>query len=424
MKLFFPESFGQIDYVGYNHAVSLFHKALKDRITKDTNEADARVYFNLPYYQRPQELTATGLPLIVFTMFETTVVPSNWVRFLNKFADVVIVPSYWNFVNFKRSGVKKPILVVSLGYDPEKFQIIKKSEMKELYVYMWQGVSLDMGGRKGYDTVLHAYRELRKEGKIGNDSRLIIKVRPHRLKAIEMFKVDTGDGIIIEQRNILRTSMMEMYKKVDCCINPTHGEGFGLIPLEQMAMGKPVIVPNWSMPYVSKEHNILVPYELKKSNINWTHRSLHISRNGIAVNFGGLPTEISWFPKPINRRGVGQRIEIPGVPSRHSKRIPLHQRMWGRFINKLSDIQIKYGLVTNHAYYPKTLWTEYPGKDAWISVGDLKRKMLWCYNNRKEANEIGLKAAEFVRKNWTLETLRREFLAAEPELTSILEGRK
>ena len=58
--------------------------------------------------------------------------------------------------------------------------------------------------------------------------------------------------------------MSNFFKKVDCFVFPTRGEGFGLTPLEAMATGMPAIVTNWSGPceYMNSDVGWLLDYTL------------------------------------------------------------------------------------------------------------------------------------------------------------------
>ena len=343
MKMYFPESKGTIDYVGYNHAVALFNKALAEYIVDDPKEADCRIYCNLPWHHNPKELKSVGLPLVAYTMYESDKVPSAWVKFLNKHIDAIMVPSEFCKNVFKASGVRKPIWILSLGYDPDEFCLAPKDEGNPFYTFLWQGVAYDKGGRKGVDIVEDAFKELKHEGRLGGECRLIIKTLPSRDKPLEMKKVITADDIIFIQEKMPRIKLNELYSVVDCCINPTHGEGFGLIPLEQMALGKPVIVTDWSIPYLQKGHYIPLEYELKTSPVSWNHNHFTIGIKGIHYNTGGLTSEIELSKVPLPRPdGRGQPGVIPGleVVNKGLRPLPFGVKYWNRFRNMLDRWQI------------------------------------------------------------------------------------
>lgn len=53
-----------------------------------------------------------------------------------------------------------------------------------------------------------------------------------------------------------------------------------------------------------------------------------------------------------------------------------------------------------------------PSQDALVDYDDLKAAMLWVYENREAAAEMGRKASAYVQQNWTWEKAVEKFLAA------------
>ena len=409
MRLYWPESEGQIDCVGYNHAVSLLRKALLLHIRTNPKDADFRVYCNLPWHHNPKELKKDGLPLLVYTMYESTRVPRSWIRFLNRHAAGVLVPSKWCKNVFLASGLMRPIMVLSLGIDPAECpdcSDFNRPERKK-YVYLWQGVAYDPSGRKGVDKVVQAFRELKHDGFLDDEDELILKFRPYESREMIMDSVLSPDGIRYIQSDLPRNRMHDLYKCVDCCVNPTHAEGFGLIPLEQMAMGKPVIVTGYSMPYLEEVRCLTVDYKLQPSPVTWNHAHLVMSRNGASFNIGGLAKEIVWMPKKIAKRPTKDFIALTDAGEiRHT----LTRSEWfvNTLINAVASVQFVLGLYRKPRD-PVTIFQESPGLDAHVSVQDLKSKMLWCRNNREAAKDMGFLARETALRHWSIDRIREEF---------------
>lgn len=419
MKLYFPEASNQtVDYNGYNNGIRIFQKALSDHIESDPRKADFRIYCNLPWYHRPSELKLHGLPVMAYTMYESTKLPAGWVKFLNDHVSVVLVPSVFCETVFKKSGVRGPIFVLPLGIDTEKIKPIPKSQMMGIYVFMWLGVALDMGGRKGVDVVIRAYKELRKEGKLGKDSRLILKYKPEKdaltgKKLVRDFSIDhveTNDGIIYIQRIMTDDEMKDLYAKIDCCVNPTHGEGFGLIPLEQMALGKPVIVPNWSMPYLKSNTFIGAEYDLKRSPVTWNHTHFSIGLSEAAFNFRGTEKAIQWLPRLVNELPDGRRVKVMHFPGMlPPPKVKTGSMVRAKIQNAFRSIQKKTGLHHRDGMRKMTFFQEDPGLDAHVRVESLKEKMLWCYQNRAQADDVGFLARQHVDHFWDLENIRNKY---------------
>ena len=79
-------------------------------------------------------------------MYESSVLPSGWVKFLNNHVRVALVPSQYSKSVFRDSGVKIPIHILPLCCDPSETAYgHKKHDGTEPYVYLWQGVAYDIG---------------------------------------------------------------------------------------------------------------------------------------------------------------------------------------------------------------------------------------------------------------------------------------
>jgi hypothetical protein len=400
MILYFPESKGQTDLVGYNHAIKLFRKALSYYVSDFHLGVDYRMYCNLPWHHAPKELKGNK-PLFVYTMYESTRLPSAWVKFLNKYADVIAVPSQFCKDVFLECGVKKPIGILSLGFDTDEVLPAFKRNLQDEYIFLWQGVAFDPNGRKGVDIAVQAFRELKNDGCLSN-AKLILKY--HCGDGIQMNGVEDTQGVTYLQKDYTREQMNNLYKKVDCCINPTRGEGFGLIPLEQMAMGKPTIVTEFSIPYIKLDYCLPISYRLEQSPIFWNHKFLSISKNGLVYNFGGLPKEIQFLPKLLTLKPNGKNIiSIP--PALVCKEDILKNNI----NNLLLSLQKKTGLYFSPQSKAFKLYQENTGMDATADIDSLKYHMLWCYNNRTQAYAMGVRAREYVLREWSLDKMKLDF---------------
>lgn len=402
----------QLNHVGYNHACNLLRRAVGDMLTPEINQNNRfRLYYNIPFHHDPKGLKATGLPLIVCTMFEATKLPDTWRDFLNKYADAVIVPTKWCRDFFRVSGVNKPIKIATLGVDQKEFSFIP-TKPHDGYVFFWQGHNYDPHGRKAAGIVEMAFSELKNDGKIP-DARLIMKYRPHEKSPIIIENLYIGDGITHIGDTIPRQEMHRIMSEVDCCINPSRGEGFGFIPLEQMAMGKPVLLTDWSFPFVDDRYNIPLKYDLKQSPVVWCHKHFAYGKWGYEYNLGKkfsphnmpnlLPSQPynCWSYGPNGKQWVKPTI--------------------GKFANNLlRKAQQSLGLYWKYTGKRHTVMFEHPGYDASVDIHDLKAKMLWCYSNREKAREIGCRASEWVKTNWGIDRIKQEFEQAIIELR--LEG--
>ncbi|MBA4186643.1 MAG: hypothetical protein C0467_01355 [Planctomycetaceae bacterium] len=187
---------------------------------------------------RPDRKTAA------FTMWETDTLPEGSVEQLNR-CGLVIVPSSWGRRCFRANGVRVPIEVVPLGYDPNTFNRGPEVESADplrrwgrranLTCTFGTAGALDEGGlRKNVQRVIDLFqREFPNE----RDVRLRVKITPNSPR------VDThGDARVeVLDTHLTPAELAEWYRSLNAFVNASAGEGFGLHLLEAMACGVPLI---------------------------------------------------------------------------------------------------------------------------------------------------------------------------------------
>lgn len=411
-SIYWPEAFGkEADFVGYNRAVKQIFKSVgPDAFTKELcDNSEFRLYCNIPYHHAPKELKKCGLPLVAYTMFESTQMPKAWVKFLNNNVDAVIVPTQYCCDVFRMSGVTRPIKIATLGVDRNEFQYICPDD-HDGFNFLWQGHHYDPKGRKGAGVVEQAFRELRDCGVFDESVKLYLKYRPHQNFDFKLHNVEAEPGIIHISDTLSKEEMRELLRKTDCCVNSSRGEGFGYIPLEQMAMGKPVILTNYSFPYIDKDVCIPVDYQLSKSPTNWCYKHFAITSIGLEWNTGKELRQIRW-PELLKKVPNGHdEFGINGwTKSKKTLRGTLH--------NAIADLQQKLGLyknIGNDFRYGFNL--ESTGYDASCSVEDLKAKMSYVYTTIGEWREKGESISYYARNFWGLDRVKAEFNRAISEL--------
>ncbi len=171
---------------------------------------------------------------IIYTMFESDQIPEDWAEYLLE-ADDVIVPSKWCRDVFKKAGIKAK--VIPLGYDDTIYEYFQRRKRNIFTFTHYNAFNV----RKGFLELFKAFTE---EFTQDENVKLILKttsnnipsampINPRQYKNIEII---TGKKSDTDMRDILNNS--------DCFVFPSRGEGFGLTPIEAMATGLPVIVPN------------------------------------------------------------------------------------------------------------------------------------------------------------------------------------
>lgn len=414
MKLYWPEAYGEdCGFVGYNRAVNQLFKAGNGCFTNNIDEADARLYCNIPYHHNPKDLKIPGKPLIIYTMFESTQMPVAWVEFLNKHVDAIIVPTSFCQEVFRISGVYKPIKISTLGVDSDEFKYIEPIAHVG-FNFLWQGHHYDPNGRKGARFAEQAFRELRDEKKIDHETRLILKYRPHNNFPIRIHRLETEPGIVHISDTVSRAEMNQILATTDCCINPSRGEGFGYIPLEQMACGLPVIITDWSYPYSKSGNCITVKYKLEESPTIWCYQHLALTGFGLEWNFGKGIKYLKW-PKLLQRiPNGGQSFGPDGITNEPKK-------LWKSIYNCIAALHKKSGLYHNLMnQWRYEIKLESTGYDATVNVEDLKKAMLNVYENRVYYRGMGKHISEYALNEYSISRVRSEFITAIDELEEVL----
>jgi len=191
--------------------------------------------------------------------FETTRIPASWVPRLNKL-DALLVPCKQNVQMMRDSGVTIPIDIIYWGVDPKYFHPIPRED-DGLFTFGTHGA---LSYRKGTDILVEAFRKAFPMYSFP-DVRLICKTS----KNVFPF-MPQQDGKKIDNRiSVIGTCEQEelekkFFSKIDVGVYPFAGEGFGLCPLETMAVGRPVIITGWSGPmdYFKPEAGWTLDYKM------------------------------------------------------------------------------------------------------------------------------------------------------------------
>lgn len=228
----FPDQV-QYPYDGYGR----LSRAIHDNAILNKN-SNVRVFFGHPANHEKRSNKDIN---VFFTMFEADKIPDTWIENINKYADFVIVPSQFCINTFAKSGVTKPMIVLNLFVDSAN---IYKKETKP-FIFAHQNSFVE-GAQKGYDLVMRAF--LNVFHKIPeSEVMLLLKGRSYRWANdtyyLDMAKDEKKIKVILEDMNE-KTLEEEFWKKVDCFVYPSRGEGFGLPPIEAMSRGIPTILTN------------------------------------------------------------------------------------------------------------------------------------------------------------------------------------
>jgi len=188
---------------------------------------------------------------------ETTRIAPNWVAICNTL-DYIIVPSEFCKQSFKQSGVTTPIDVIPHGIEPEYRSYSDKRRQKPFTFYNTFSVH-SFPYRKSCEELIRVFLKTFKgfEG----DAELILRTQ-NQGPIIAYQKVHNfGKLIKIEPMiNLTTEGFARIYSRVHCTVHPSKGEGFGLIPLQSLCCGTPVIAPpvTGMRDYLTKDNAVLL----------------------------------------------------------------------------------------------------------------------------------------------------------------------
>lgn len=185
----------------------------------------------------PNFAPTPGKKTVYSTMWESTKLPPMGPMVLNK-AEVVVCPTWWNASCFSANGVQVPIRVVPLGIYTDVFSY---SPMQSLYhptfkakcVFGTAGRMAHGGVRKGINEVIHAFQKA-----FPTEDDVVLKVKVFPDCPVEHVK---DPRIEIIQAMLTDQEMADWLRSLTCFVSAATGEGFGLIQLQALAVGRPII---------------------------------------------------------------------------------------------------------------------------------------------------------------------------------------
>jgi len=205
---------------------------------------------------------------IAFRTWDFGPYPLRWVEKINNDCDQLWVYSNWNKDQAIAGGVTPELVkVISLGVDPEDFSA--KGERYDLpegdsFRFIFAG---SLVYRKGIDILLTAYKQA---FSITDKVILVIKENSDQVfyegitykEQIKSFQNDSGNPKIhLIDTYLTDSEMAALYRACDVGVFPYRSEGFLRPALELMAVGTPLIVPDFGpcKDYCSNENAFVIP---------------------------------------------------------------------------------------------------------------------------------------------------------------------
>lgn len=219
----------------HGNSVALFRpKSLPEKLAPDVE-----IFFGQPYKAVEKQFAERRAPLKgVYTMFERTEIPWEFVYCVEKYFDFVIVPTEWCAGVFRRVFPNHPIYVSPAGVDGYLYPYMERPSDRNPFTFLWQG--FHMNDRKRFDLVLEAFRLLNLP-----DAWLLLKIfAKASLSQAVYYLHDKNERVSFIGDCCSHAEKLSLWHQCDFAICPSNSEGIGMMPLEWMASGLPCAFTN------------------------------------------------------------------------------------------------------------------------------------------------------------------------------------
>lgn len=230
------------DYSCQDTGYSTAGKNISDTLTSigyDVKPFDVKSDINISFASATNHIMLSNAYNILYSAHETTEISDHWAKCLQK-GDAIWATSSW-VADVYRKKIDKKVDVVPHGVSG-KFIPAKRSLNNGKFIFLHLG---EPYVRKGGQLTVEAFIE---EFGDNEDVILLIKSYPQGNTIL----IDNGKGELVGPetlyKNILTmndslnfTDYLKLLHSTHCLVYPSWGEGFGMMPLEAMASGMPVI---------------------------------------------------------------------------------------------------------------------------------------------------------------------------------------
>lgn len=182
---------------------------------------------------------------LLLSIYEATHLPSSWVEPLERFDGTILVPTRHCESIYERSGIDSEKLKrIPYGFNPEFYypEEATRNRSEEIRIITIATPHY----RKGLDC-LEGVSDLAVSDNINWSVHCPYRPEknhdfwehPGTIDRLENEGFDLSVGTLSEQE------VADRLRAADLCVQPSRSEGFGLVILESMACGTPVVTTNW-----------------------------------------------------------------------------------------------------------------------------------------------------------------------------------
>ncbi len=206
--------------------------------------------------------------LINYLWYESNTIPEDWEEALKLF-DEVWVDNEFIFENIKSvcHKINLPIKIRPIGslFDKpaDMTHFFSKEKVSILNIFNVNSGII----RKNAIGIIDAFSQLPEE--VTNKSDLIIKINGKNTATIDELKALSEQvGFTLINELMSDEEISGLINNCDIYISLHRTEGLGLLPLQAMSYGKPVIATGWSgnMSYMTDESAALIDFQIKQDN--------------------------------------------------------------------------------------------------------------------------------------------------------------
>jgi glycosyltransferase involved in cell wall biosynthesis len=239
----------------------------------------------------PKRLQTEGRLNVAFPWWELTDIPPHWSD-VGRVFDALVTGSDFVRNTFSTHVPGVPILVAphplhipnNVKPNRARFQLPKD----KLLLY----IGFDPGSDPARKNPFSAVEAFKRAFPSSLDCHLVIKVnnandsdlKGKRLEYLErMYAYVNSDARIhLIQERLPYEELLSLYASCDVFMSLHRSEGLGLVPLEAMRLGKPVIATAWSgnMSYMNYLNSCLVSYEFKEIGDSYSYSKENLGING------------------------------------------------------------------------------------------------------------------------------------------------
>lgn len=194
-------------------------------------EADVEINFI-----QPQHWHWTGVDYrIGYVPWESTEFPEFWIKEFNE-VDEMWTPSHVVADWMRAEGVRKPIYVYEHGVD-DIWRGTKRERPSQgrLQILHHGAEALRKGGNEAIQAMMHTLWD--------KDAQLVMKM------ILQNFNLHDTDHLRVLKTIVPIEELVKIYQDCHMMLYPSWGEGFGLVPIQAMATGMPVLITKGWAPY-------------------------------------------------------------------------------------------------------------------------------------------------------------------------------